>query len=126
MRILTTLVAFLAAIVPLLLAVAFFTLYERQILAALQRRQGPNIVGFYGLFQPLADGLKLFIKESILPKSANTLIFLLSPVVTFGLARARWAVFPISEGRRLADFRLGRLYLFALSSLSVHSVIRAG
>lgn len=88
MRILTTLVAFLAAIVPLLLAVAFFTLYERQILAALQRRQGPNIVGFYGLFQPLADGLKLFIKESILPKSANTLIFLLSPVVTFGLARA--------------------------------------
>jgi NADH-quinone oxidoreductase subunit H len=118
--------SFLAAVVPLLLAVAFFTVYERQLLAALQRRQGPNVVGFYGLFQPLADGLKLFLKESIIPKSANTLLFLLSPVVTFGLARAGWAVFPLSEGSRLVDFRLGLLYLFALSSLSVHSVIRAG
>lgn len=83
-----TLLPFLAYVIPLLLAVAYFTLYERQILAALQRRQGPNIVGFYGLFQPLADGLKLFIKESILPKSANVLLFTLSPVVTFGLAIA--------------------------------------
>ena len=83
-----TLLPFIAYVLPLLLAVAFFTLYERQILAALQRRQGPNIVGFYGLFQPLADGLKLFIKESILPKSANVLLFTLSPVVTFGLAVA--------------------------------------
>jgi NADH-quinone oxidoreductase subunit H len=83
-----TLLPFLAYVIPLLLAVAYFTLYERQFLAALQRRQGPNIVGFYGLFQPLADGLKLFIKESILPKSANFLLFTLSPVVTFGLAIA--------------------------------------
>jgi NADH-quinone oxidoreductase subunit H len=74
--------------VPLLIAVAYFTLYERHILAALQRRQGPNIVGFYGLFQPLADGLKLFLKESILPKSANAFIFILSPVFTFALAIA--------------------------------------
>jgi len=88
MQILINILAFLGAIVPLLLSIAFFTLYERQILAALQRRQGPNIVGFYGLFQPLADGLKLFIKESIVPKSANLLLFLLAPVVTFGLARA--------------------------------------
>jgi NADH-quinone oxidoreductase subunit H len=73
-------------ILPLLLAVAFFTLYERQILAALQRRQGPNIVGFFGLLQPIADGLKLLIKESILPKSANTIIFIVSPIFTFGLA----------------------------------------
>lgn len=80
--------SFLALIVPLLLAIAYFTLYERHILAALQRRQGPNIVGFYGLFQPLADGLKLFLKESIVPKSSNTFLFLLSPVFTFGLARA--------------------------------------
>ncbi len=126
MQVLINLLAFLGAIVPLLLSIAFFTLYERQILAALQRRQGPNIVGFYGLFQPLADGLKLFIKESIVPKSANLLLFLLAPVVTFGLARAGWAVVPLGEGRRLVDFRLGRLYLFAVSSLSVHSVIRAG
>ncbi len=80
--------SFIALIVPLLLAIAYFTLYERHILAALQRRQGPNIVGFYGLFQPLADGLKLFLKESILPKSSNMFLFLLSPVFTFGLARA--------------------------------------
>jgi len=78
--------SYLCLVVPLLVAIAYFTLYERHILAALQRRQGPNIVGFYGLFQPLADGLKLFVKESILPKSANTFIFLLAPVFTFGLA----------------------------------------
>jgi NADH-quinone oxidoreductase subunit H len=82
------LVSYLALIVPLLVAIAYFTLYERHILAALQRRQGPNIVGFFGLFQPLADGLKLFVKESILPKSANVLIFLISPIFTFGLAIA--------------------------------------
>ena len=80
--------AYLALVVPLLLAIAFFTLYERHILAALQRRQGPNIVGFYGLLQPIADGLKLFVKESIRPKSANSFIFLLSPVFTFALAVA--------------------------------------
>jgi NADH-quinone oxidoreductase subunit H len=82
------LISFIALILPLLLAVAFFTLYERQLLAALQRRQGPNIVGFYGLFQPIADGLKLLLKESILPKRANFLIFILSPIFTFGLALA--------------------------------------
>jgi NADH-quinone oxidoreductase subunit H len=82
------LVSYLALIVPLLLAIAYFTVYERHVLAALQRRQGPNVVGFYGLFQPLADGLKLFIKESILPKSANIFIFFISPVITFGLAMA--------------------------------------
>lgn len=83
-----TLISYLALVVPLLIAVAYFTLYERHILAALQRRQGPNIVGFYGLFQPLADGLKLFLKESILPKSANAFMFILSPVFTFALAIA--------------------------------------
>jgi len=126
MFILEIVLSYLALIVPLLLAVAYFTLYERHILAALQRRQGPNTVGFYGILQPLADGLKLFLKESILPKSANVFLFLLSPVFTFGLARAGWRVFPVGDGARLADFRLGILYIFALSSLSVHSVIRAG
>jgi len=82
------LLSFLSIVLPLLLAVAFFTLYERTILAALQRRQGPNVVGFFGIFQALADGLKLFVKESIRPKSANSFIFLLSPVFTFALAVA--------------------------------------
>lgn len=120
------LISYIAFIVPLLLAIAYFTLYERQILAALQRRQGPNIVGFYGLLQPIADGLKLFIKESILPKSSNIFIFIISPVFTFGLAMSAWVIFPVYEGSMLADFRLGMLYIFAISSLSVHSVIRAG
>ncbi len=77
---------FILMIVPVLLAVAYFTLFERQVLAALQRRQGPNVVGFYGLLQPLADGLKLFLKESILPKSSNTVIFIFAPIFTLGLA----------------------------------------
>jgi len=77
---------FLSLIIPLLIAVAFFTLIERQILAAIQRRQGPNIIGFFGLLQALADGLKLFLKETILPKSSNLIIFILSPVFTFALS----------------------------------------
>jgi NADH:ubiquinone oxidoreductase subunit H len=80
------LVSYISLIIALLISVAYFTLYERQILASLQRRQGPNIVGFFGLLQPLADGLKLLIKESILPKSANIFIFIFSPIFTFGLA----------------------------------------
>lgn len=126
MFIIKTAIVYISLVIPLLLSVAYFTLYERHILAALQRRQGPNVVGFYGLFQPLADGLKLFLKESILPKSSNAFLFILSPVFTFGLAIAGWRVFPVAEGARVADFRLGLLYIFALSSLSVHSVIRAG
>lgn len=119
-------IAFIALIIPLLLAVAYFTLFERQILAALQRRQGPNIVGFFGLLQPIADGLKLLLKESIMPKSANLLIFTLSPILSFGLAMAGWIVIPISEGAVLSDFRLGLLYTFAISSLGVHTIIMAG
>jgi NADH-quinone oxidoreductase subunit H len=85
---LKTILYFLSLILPLLIAVAYFTLVERQVLAAIQRRQGPNIVGFYGLLQALADGLKLFLKETVLPKSSNLIIFVLAPVFTFGLSLA--------------------------------------
>jgi NADH-quinone oxidoreductase subunit H len=81
-------ILFIVMILPLLLAIAFFTVLERQLMAAIQRRQGPNIIGFYGIFQAITDGLKLLVKESILPKSANILIFIFSPVFTFGLAMA--------------------------------------
>ncbi len=118
--------AFVAMIVPVLLAVAFFSVYERHILAALQRRQGPNTVGFYGIFQALADGLKLLIKESIVPKSSNTIIFFFAPIFTLGLALIGWSVIPVGEGAFLADFNLGVLFVFAISSLSVHTVIMAG
>lgn len=121
-----TIISFIAMIVPLLVAIAYFTVFERHILAALQRRQGPNIVGFYGILQPLADGLKLLLKESILPKSSNTLIFIFSPIFTFGLALASWIVIPVGEGAFLSDFKLSLLYVFALSSLGVHTVIMAG
>jgi len=124
--ILKTLIYFLSLIIPLLVAVAFFTLIERQILAAIQRRQGPNIVGFYGLLQPLADGLKLLLKETVLPKSSNMIIFVLAPVFTFALALAGWAVIPFGDGLVLADLNIGLLYVFAISSLGVHSVIMAG
>jgi len=83
---LKTILYFFSLILPLLISVAYFTLIERQILAAIQRRQGPNIVGFFGLFQALADGLKLFLKETILPKSSNMIIFIFAPVFTFALA----------------------------------------
>jgi len=118
--------SFVAMILPLLLAVAFFTVYERHLLAAIQRRQGPNVIGFYGLLQAIADGLKLLVKESILPKSSNTIIFLFAPVFTFGLAMAGWTVIPVGEGAVLADFNLGLLFVFAMSSLGVHTVIMAG
>ena len=120
------LIYFLSLILPLLIAVAYFTLIERQILAAVQRRQGPTIVGFYGLLQPLADGLKLFLKETILPKSSNMIIFILAPVFTFGLALSGWVVVPFGDGFALSNLNVGLLYIFAISSLSVHSVIMAG
>lgn len=124
--VLKTLVYFISIIIPLLIAVAYFTLIERQILAAIQRRQGPNIVGFYGLLQPLADGLKLLLKETVLPKSSNMIIFVLAPIFTFALALAGWAVIPFGDGLVLADLNIGLLYVFAISSLGVHSVIMAG
>ena len=120
------LIYFLSLILPLLIAVAYFTLIERQILAAIQRRQGPNIVGFFGLLQPLADGLKLFLKETVLPKSSNMIIFILAPVFTFGLALSGWIIVPLGDGFALSNLNVGLLYIFAISSLSVHSVIMAG
>lgn len=123
---LTTILFFVSAVIPLLLGIAYFTLFERQILAALQKRQGPNIVGFFGILQPIADGVKLVLKESITPKSANALIFIFAPIFTFALALSGWIVIPLAEGAFLADFRLSLLFIFMLSSLGVHTVIMAG
>ena len=117
---------FLSLILPLLIAVAYFTLIERQVLAAIQRRQGPNIIGFFGLLQAIADGLKLFLKETVLPKSSNLIIFIFAPVFTFALSLAGWAVIPFGNGFALSNLNIGLLYIFAISSLSVHSVIMAG
>jgi NADH-quinone oxidoreductase subunit H len=118
--------AILAIVVPLLLAVAYLTLAERKIIAAMQLRQGPMTVGPYGLLQPLADGLKLFVKETVVPASANKVVFLLAPMITFILALIGWAVIPFGEGLVLADVNVGVLYIFAISGLSVYGIIMAG
>ena len=116
----------LAIIVPLLVAVAYLTLLERKVMASMQQRRGPNVVGLFGLLQPLADGLKLLIKETILPSSANTIIFILAPIITFLLALVTWSVIPFAADMVLIDLNVGILFVFAISSLGVYGIIAAG
>jgi NADH-quinone oxidoreductase subunit H len=116
----------LAIVVPVLIAVAYLTYAERKVMAAMQLRMGPNVVGPFGLWQPFADGLKLLLKETILPAGANKIVFILAPMITFILAMVGWAVIPFDDGWVLADINVGILYLFAVSSLGVYGVIMAG
>jgi len=116
----------LSILVPLLVGVAYFTLGERKLIASIQRRRGPNVIGYIGVLQPLADGLKLFVKESIFPSHANTLLFVLAPLWTFFLSLVVWAVVPFREGAVLCDIDLGILYLFAVSSLGVYGILTSG
>jgi len=118
MGVVLTVLKSLGLIVPLLISVAYFTLAERKIISAIQRRRGPNVVGFQGLLQPLADGLKLFVKESIFPSNANKLLFVLAPIITFLLSLLGWAVIPLGEDLVISDINLGILYLFVISSLA--------
>jgi NADH-quinone oxidoreductase subunit H len=120
------LIKILIIIVPLLISVAYFTLAERKILGAIQRRRGPNVVGVYGLLQPLADGFKLFVKETIIPSSANKFIFIASPMLTFIISLMGWAVIPFDKYAILSEFNIGILYLFAMSSLGVYGIIMSG
>jgi NADH-quinone oxidoreductase subunit H len=115
-----------AIIVPLLLAIAYLTYAERKVIAAMQLRQGPMVVGPLGLLQPIADGLKLLAKETVVPSGANKVVFLLAPMVTFTLALIGWAVIPFDAGMVLADINVGVLYLLAISSLGVYGIIMAG
>ena len=122
-----TIVAYiLAIVVPLLVTVAYLTYAERKVMAAMQIRRGPNVVGPFGLLQPFADGLKLLMKETIIPAGSNRVVFLLAPVITFVLALVAWAVIPFDDGWVLADINVGILYLFAISSLGVYGIIMAG
>ncbi len=113
-------------VAPLLGAVAYLTYAERKVIGAMHLRRGPNVVGPFGLFQPLADGLKLIIKETVIPTGANRGVFVLAPALTFILALIGWAVVPFGEGMVLADINVGILYLFAISSLGVYGILMAG
>ncbi len=125
-QIFITILKSLIIIVPVLIAVAFFTLLERKIMAGIQRRRGPNVVGLLGVLQPFADGLKLLIKETIIPSRANKIIFLLAPILALFLSFLNYSVLPFSLFNVFADINLGILYIFAISSLSVYGIIMSG
>ncbi|HTI00407.1 MAG TPA: NADH-quinone oxidoreductase subunit NuoH [Acidisoma sp.] len=116
----------LAVLVPLLIIVAYATYGERRVMAAMQLRKGPNVVGPFGLWQPFADAVKMVMKETIIPSGANRALFLIAPILTFGLAMLAWVVVPTGNGLAVANINVGILYLFAISSLGVYGIIIAG
>jgi len=116
----------LILVIPLLGSIAYLTLAERKVMGSMQRRLGPNQVGSYGLLQPLSDGLKLLVKESVLPSQANKGLFYLAPFITLTLSLLGWIPIPFAKASPLADMSLGLLYLMALSSLGVYGVLLAG
>jgi len=116
----------LALLVPVLISVAYLTYAERKVLAAIQLRKGPNVVGPFGLMQPFADAIKMLTKETVIPSGANRVLFIMAPMLTFSLAMLAWAVIPVNNGWAIANINVGVLYLFAISSLGVYGIIIAG
>jgi len=121
-----TIAGILLIALPLMLAVAMIIYVDRKIWAAMALRRGPNVVGPFGLLQSFADGLKVFLQETIIPSSANKFLFLLAPIITFTVALIVWAVIPFQAGVVLADINVGLLYILAASSLGVYGIILAG
>jgi NADH-quinone oxidoreductase subunit H len=119
-------ITIVVVLVPLLISVAYLTYAERKVIAAMQLRQGPMVVGPWGLWQPIADGIKMFVKETVIPTGANKVVFIMAPMVTFSLAVIGWAVIPFGPGLVISNINVGILYLFAISSLGVYGIIMAG
>jgi NADH-ubiquinone oxidoreductase chain 1 len=113
-------------LVPVLLAVAYVTVAERKTMASMQRRLGPNIVGYYGLLQAFADALKLLLKEYVAPTQSNMVLFFLGPVITLIFSLLGYAVIPYGPGIAISDFNLGILYILAVSSLATYGILLAG
>ena len=116
----------LIVLVPILLAVAFMTIIERKVLASMQRRVGPNKVGYYGVLQPFSDALKLVVKETVIPQHSTKSLFFLAPMITLIFSLLGWAVIPFGNGLALTDFSLGILYSLAISSIGVYGILFAG
>lgn len=121
-----TLILILMIALPLMLAVAMIIYADRKIWAAMALRRGPNVVGPFGLLQSFADGLKVFLQETIIPSSANKILFLIAPIITFTVAQMAWAVIPFGSQQVLADINVGLLYILAISSLGVYGVVISG
>jgi NADH-ubiquinone oxidoreductase chain 1 len=116
----------LLVIVPALLSVAFVTVAERKTMASMQRRLGPNAVGYYGLLQAFADALKLLLKEYIAPTQANVVLFFLGPIITLIFSLLGYLVIPFGSGLYISDYNLGLLYMLAVSSLATYGILLAG
>lgn len=116
----------IAVILPILLAVAWMTILERKVLAATQRRVGPNSVGYYGILQPFSDALKLIIKETVIPSSSNKVLFYLAPIIAITVSLLGWSVIPLGQGLVISDFSMGVLLTLTLSSLGVYGILFAG
>jgi NADH-quinone oxidoreductase subunit H len=121
-----TLAKILAIVLPIMGAVAYLTLAERKVIGYMQVRIGPNRVGYYGLLQPIADGVKLLLKEIIIPTGSNKFLFVLAPIMALAPALAAWAVVPFNDGMALANVNAGLLYILAMTSLGVYGIIIAG
>ena len=121
-----TLIKFFIIIVPVLISVAYLTLAERKVLGYTQTRKGPNVVGIYGVLQPLADGVKLFSKEMVIPNHVNIILYLFSPIMALSLSLIVWSLLPLGETSTMADINLGLLLIFAFSSVRVYAILISG
>lgn len=126
MNLIIDVIKIIIVIIPVLIALAYLTLAERKLLGYMQARKGPNVVGIYGLLQPLADGAKLFTKEMVIPNHTNLILYFISPIMFLTLALLIWGVFPYSPQSSFTHANLGLLLILAISSISVYAVLMSG